>query len=96
MSAVVADEKLVKSAMSEEMRKVGKKVLEKIVEGDQEMQLFDDFSTSLTSNNQPHILKLAKTLSSKRSRCWSTFHALRQKVLPKLYGKTSLTSLAWK
>ena len=88
MSAVIADEKLVKSARSEEMRKAGEKILEKIVEGDHEIQLLDDFSTSLTSNINlifSNLPKNIKTLSSKMSRCWSTFHALHQEILPKLW-----------
>ena len=48
MSAVLDDKKLVTSTRSDEMRKFGRKVL-KSVEGDNEMQVFDEFSASLTS-----------------------------------------------
>ena len=68
------------------MKKVGRQILEK-VKGDKEIQLFDQFSTSLTSeiNLTFKFPTNIKTLSSKRSRCWSKFHALRQEVFPKLW-----------
>lgn len=89
MSSVLTDENLVKSTRTDEMKKFGREVLEICLQGDKEIEVFDQFSVKLTSTINLLFSEVKerniKSMASKRTRCWSSFHVLRQDVLPKLW-----------
>ena len=87
ISTVLDDEKLVQSARTDAMRQFGKNLLAKVMDGDQEMEIFDKFCEELTSRIDSIFSKVTHivTPSSKRTLCWHTFHEQRLKNLPELW-----------
>lgn len=85
VSTVLDDEKPTKS---DKMRQFGKIFLDKIVEGEQQMELFDKFCENINSDMEKIFLSLSPRLrspSSKRTKLWSVFHEQREKTLPRLW-----------
>ena len=87
ISTVLDDEKLVQSARTDAMRQFGRNLLAKVMDGDQELEIFDNFSEDLTSRIDSIFSKVTHivTPSSKRTLCWCTFHEQRLKDLPELW-----------
>ena len=73
---------------------VGQALMQKVIEGEREIGLFDEFCDQLVSHLDAtfYLPKKFTSLSSKKATCWSKFHAKRRVDLPKLWYNL-LTSL---
>lgn len=84
ISTVLGDPKLVQSSRSDKMRQFGGLFLAKIVENDDQIDLFDTFCDTITSEINKIFTELSKRIrcpSTKRTRLWSAFHDRRQTKL---------------
>ena len=86
ISTVLDDPKLIQSSITDKMRQFGKLFLAKIVENDKQIELFDTFCETITSEINKIFSGLSKRIrcpSTKRTRLWSAFHEMRQTNLLK-------------
>ena len=84
ISTVLGDPKLVQSSRSDKMRQFGGLFMAKIVEDDDQIDLFDTFCDTIVSEINKIFTGLSKRIrcpSTKRTRLWSAFHDRRQTKL---------------
>ena len=80
ISTVLGDPNLVQSSRSDKMRQFGKLFLTKIVENDEQLELFDTFCDTITFEINKIFIGLSKRIrcpSTNRTRLWSAFHDQR-------------------
>ena len=84
ISTVLRDPKLVQSSRSDKMRQFGGRFMAKIVEDDDQIDLFDIFCDTIISEINKIFTGLSKRIrcpSTRRTRLWSAFHDRRQMIL---------------
>ncbi|SMN01852.1 hypothetical protein SPONN_125 [uncultured Candidatus Thioglobus sp.] len=88
ISVVLEDEKLVQSTRADAMKVFGEKLIARVIESSDELEIFDKFCVKYVGAIDNIFSKLSKRIRSpttKRTRAWTAFHQERQKNLPKLW-----------
>ena len=89
ISTVLEDKTLtIQSQNAELMLNCGNKLLQSVIENEENMEVFDKFCEGLISTISSiweNVPKKITSLSTKKTRFWSLFHERRLDALPKLW-----------